>query len=190
MTNLGRLSVYYFCVICVLFASCTRKATKITENPTNSTNPATETNVNSTATPKNNSNENTNKAYVVFSLEKGSCYGKCPTFEAQLMSDGKAIFKGLNNVELLGTYTSKVSKDKMDALIKNLNQAEYFKFADYYPLNRNHTIPDLPNTTTSYNDGKQLKKITNNTDSPANLQWFETELENFFMQLDWKKEEN
>lgn len=190
MTNLGRLSVYYFCVICVLIASCTRKATKITENTTNSTTTTTNSNVNNSVTPKNGSTDNETKNYIVFSLEKGSCYGKCPVFEAQLMSNGTAIFKGLRNVELVGNYAATVDKSKMEELIKNLNQADYFKFADYYPTNRDYTIPDLPNTTTSFNDGKQSKKIINNNDSPANLQWFETELENFFMQLDWKKIDN
>lgn len=188
MTNLGRLSVYYFCVICVLTASCNRKTTKAIENTTNSI--PTKINENPTTTPKNEATNNDSKAYVVFSLEKSSCYGNCPVFQAQLMSDGRAIFNGIKSVDMIGTYKATVDKQKMQALIKNLSQADYFKFADYYPLNRDHTIVDLPNTTTTYNNGKLSKKITNNNDSPANLQWFETELGNFFMQLDWKKEEN
>jgi hypothetical protein len=183
---MNKVSIYYFCVICVLLASCNRKTAKLIENPTNP--PIVTTPIPTNTTPKTTDDDK--NAYVMFSIERTMCYGNCPVYEAKIMSNGKAYFKGSRGIEMVGNYESKVTAEQIKDIWHNVAQVDFFKFADRYPTDINNAIPDLPNTYTFVNDGKMSKKITDNYDSPANLQWFEHELETVFLQLNWTKIDN
>lgn len=182
MTKYYRLSIYYFCAFCVLFASCNRKATKVVVAPANtSTTPTQEvpTDVPVKADPS--------KVYVMYHIERTPCYGNCPVFEADIYSDRNVVYKGMRGVDKIGIYNAKISPEGLRQIQENLEQVKYFEFAERYPIDEKNKIEDLPSTITSVNNGKISRKIVNNYDSPANLQWFEHQLETVIMQLDLTK---
>ena len=43
------------------------------------------------------------------SLQKKSCYGKCPIYEIEIFENGSLIFNGKKNVEKIGVYNSKLT---------------------------------------------------------------------------------
>jgi hypothetical protein len=185
MTMSNKVSIYYFCVFFVLFASCNRKTTKAIEKPidvaTVPTNPTPPT------TPKVADDKN---AYITISIRRTPCYGNCPVYEAKLMSNGKAYFSGTRGANYIGNHEATVDAERLKDLWKNIEQVKFFEFANKYPTDEKNQIADLPSCYTFVNDGKQKKQIEDNYDSPANLQWIEHEIDTFFDQLNWKKVEN
>ncbi|MFZ4542539.1 MAG: DUF6438 domain-containing protein [Saprospiraceae bacterium] len=178
MNVCSRNLIYFFCVFCVLAASCNRKTTQKTKG-SQAAIPEKEVIV-----PKPQKDTG---VYTVLQIERTICYGNCPVYTATLRSDGKALYVGSRSVELLGTYEAEVGKEQIAEILEKAKQVDFFKFADHYPLNRNNIIADLPYTYTTFCDGMKKKKISDNYDSPENLQWFEKELDIFFNQLTWKK---
>ena len=125
--------------------------------------------------------------YEVFSIRRSACFGKCPTYEAKVMSDGTATFKGGNNVEKMGNYSCNVNKKEVTLLVERAKKINYFTFQNRYPADRKNEIADLPFTFTTVNDGKTEKKIANNYDCPAELIDFEKEIDAFFEKLNWRE---
>ena len=128
--------------------------------------------------------------YEVLSIRRSACFGKCPAYEAKVMSDGTATFKGGNNVEKIGNYSCNVDKKEVTLLVEKAKKINYFTFQNRYPADRKNEIADLPFTFTSVNDGKTEKKIANNYDCPAELIDFEREIDTFFEKLNWKESKN
>ena len=165
----------------IAFFACTKKikdTTAKTENvevkkPVPSVEPKT--------TPSNET------VYEVFSIQRTACFGKCPSYEAKVMSDGTAFFKGGNNAERTGNYTAIASKNEVKALVENAKKINYFTFQNRYPADRKNEIADLPFTFTRMNDGKTDKKVANNYDCPQELIDFEREIDAFFEKLNWKE---
>ena len=127
--------------------------------------------------------------YEVFTIRRSACFGKCPTYEAKVMSDGTATFKGGNNVDKMGNYSCNVDKKEVALLVEKAKKINYFTFQNRYPADRKNEIADLPFTFTSVNDGRTEKKIANNYDCPAELIDFEREIDAFFEKLNWKAAE-
>ena len=123
--------------------------------------------------------------YEVFSIRRTACFGKCPSYEAKVMSDGTAFFVGGNNVDKKGNHTAMADKNEVNALVEKARKINYFEFQSRYPSDRKNEIADLPSTLTSINDGRTTKKITNNYDCPAELVDFEKEIDAFFDKLNW-----
>jgi hypothetical protein len=185
MTMSNKVSIYYFCVFFVLFASCNRKATKAIEKPTDvATVP---TNPTPPPTPKTIDDKN---VYEVINIRRTPCYGNCPVYEAKLMSNGKVYYNGTRAVDMIGNYEANADAERLKDLWKNIEQVKFFDFANKYPLDEKNQIADLPSCILTINDGKQKKRIEDNYDSPANLQWIEHEIETFFLQTTWTESKN
>jgi hypothetical protein len=173
---------YLVLIIIVLnlaFWGCTKKIKATTKTETTTVIKPTEI---STVQVEAN-NEAT--LYEAISIRRTACFGKCPSYEARIMSDGTAYYMGGNNVERMGSYTAMVDKNELKNLIEMAKKAKYFSFQDRYPADRNNEIADLPSTLTSVNDGRSEKKISNNYDCPAELIEFERAVDAFFEKLNW-----
>lgn len=181
MTMKAYIPIYYFCAFCVLLASCNRKAATVATNEARPN--STEVPMSKPESPK----EEDKNAYIQMSIEKTACFGKCPVYKARVMSNGKAYFQGTMNVDMIGNYEAQATAEQLKTLMENVHKINYFNLENRYPKDENHIIADLPYTYTYVSDGKQEKKIANNYDCPSDLTWFESELQTFFIQLDWKQ---
>ncbi len=123
--------------------------------------------------------------YEVISITRTACFGKCPSYEAKVMSDGTAFYRGGSNVEKMGEYTAEINKDALKNLLEMAGRIKYSSFQDRYPADRKNEIVDLPSTLTSVNDGRSEKRVANNYDCPAELIEFEREIDAFFEKLNW-----
>jgi Domain of unknown function (DUF6438) len=170
-------------VCAVLFlAACTKKIKDATTAaPTPPLPPAA-----STDTPKE-SVKSTTGTYVVFSIRRSPCFGKCKVYEFQVLSDGTAHYSGKNNVDKMGEFVANYAAADFRALKEKAEAIQYVKFAERYPLDRKNEIVDLPYTFTSYNDGKIERKVANNYDCPDSLIEFEQLLDTFVDKLSWSE---
>lgn len=123
--------------------------------------------------------------YEVISITRTACFGKCPSYEAKVMSDGTAFYKGGSNVEKMGEYTAVVNQNALKNLLEMAKNIKYSSLQERYPADRKNEIVDLPSTLTTVNDGRSEKKIANNYDCPAELIEFEREIDAFFEKLSW-----
>jgi hypothetical protein len=161
------------------FWGCTKKIQTTAKTETTTVKQPTETSTIQVVT------DNETTLYEVISIRRTACFGKCPSYEARIMSDGSAVYIGGNNVERMGTYTAVANKDELKTLVDMSRQVKYFSFQDRYPADRKNEIADLPSTLTSVNDGRSEKKIVNNYDCPAELIEFERTIDAFFEKLNW-----
>ncbi len=96
---------------------------------------------------------------------KTSCYGSCPVYFVQFFSDGSIIYNGIKHVEKIGQIKSKVNTNQLFEMIHTLDQKQFFKLAESYPLNGQH-ISELPNTIIRVNNREMIHTVNNNYDAP------------------------
>jgi len=114
--------------------------------------------------------------YLVASLAKTPCYGRCPVFEVRIYSDGVVDFFGEKNVNLIGHYRAKADANFIDQVIQEASKAGYYQLDSFYPAG-GQRIPDLPNVITYVRIANDEKSVTNNHLAPKSLMAFEQRLE-------------
>ncbi len=127
----------------------------------------------------------TQKDYAIFTLRKTNCRGKCPVYLLEIYKSGQMKLKGSKNIDKIGEYKNTISKDELNTLIKEFEQADFFSFKDEYVAK----ITDLPTTYISYSTGKKTKKIRDYHGSPEVLKNLEKKLEQFVSWTGWRKVE-
>ncbi len=124
-------------------------------------------------------------AYVVISIKRTSCFGKCPAYEANIYSDGKVSYKGISNVEMKGNYVSTMNATVINSLIKKAYEIKYFDMAEVYPVD-GERIADLPTAITSITCTGHSKKINDKYKAPDSLIKFEEQIDLEIYKLKYK----
>ena len=188
MNKLISLALLVFS-IALIMPSCTPKTTKpVTETPTPpppppaEEEPKEEPKVPDVVTPKP-------RKLLVASIKKTGCFGKCPTYEAQLFSDGQVLYKGTAHVDRIGTYEAVPGMDKADEVMRKAMEINFFDFESRYPKD-GPLIADASNTITFIRSGRLEKEVFNNHDAPKELRDFESYLVDFFNGLKYVKVAN
>jgi len=120
---------------------------------------------------------------VLASIERTSCFGKCPIYKAIFFDNGEVRYVGKNFVENVGTYTTLISMDDLESINEFAAEIGYFDMEDAYPT----PIADFPKCITSFRtDGKE-KSILNGENAPRDLIGFERHLDGLLKDRDWTK---
>ena len=96
------------------------------------------------------------------SLERTPCFGGCPVYTISVSPSGQVTYEGKANVRELGTATGQVPKQRVDALLIELERAGYFGFASRYALSEpacGRYVTDLPSVISSATLGARTKRI-------------------------------
>ena len=166
--------------VLIAFVACNMKtADKTKETITETTNVTEEK-----TTPEEPAEKR--DIYVMASLKKTPCYGKCPVFEAKIYNDGTAEYKGKMFVDRVGNYTARVDDVTLKSIKDTALEAGYFDFYNEYPTG-DVQIADLPTTITSLRIGDQIKTITNKYQGPEELKNYEKFLSKLVDGLEWTK---
>ena len=120
---------------------------------------------------------------VVVKITRSSCYGKCPTYEFTIMSDGTVHWRGIMNVEKLGDFTAKVPTSVIADIKKRAAAIKYFSMQESYPSPGEAFIADLPACTTYIFDKNREKRIINRHDGPEELRDFQNYLDEVFRSI-------
>lgn len=122
--------------------------------------------------------------YILASIKKTACYGKCPAFEAKLFSNGILLYEGREHTELLGLHEAYLEQEQIDELIARATEADFFDLATFYP-EEGKKLADLPETHTYLKIGDREKEIVNNHNAPLGLRQFEQYFNDLIEELEW-----
>ncbi len=125
-----------------------------------------------------------NEADLIASINRGSCYGRCPAYEIKLYKDGRAILHAKAFMPKLGYFQDWVSQESIVALIDKAKEVNYFSFAEQYPT-QPPFIADLPSCKTYIKIGETSKTVLNKHDAPSGLIEFEKFFDELFLNLEW-----
>lgn len=103
---------------------------------------------------------------VVYKLDIGPCFGKCPVFLLEIDNNGLAYLDAKRNNKIDGKLKRQLSKEEFASLEKAYKKADLFKLLDEYPTN----VADLPSIKiTQIKEGK-TKTVKANEKMPENYE--------------------
>ncbi|MCB9311042.1 MAG: hypothetical protein H6567_13380 [Lewinellaceae bacterium] len=117
-----------------------------------------------------------------FSLEKGSCLGKCSVYNLHIYPDKVAVFEGIANTELYGIYYKNLSVEDYNALTKAFNDADFMSLKDDYYSD----IIDFPLIKLGFTKDKVRKVISGKNDRPKALLDLQLKLEDVVYSKGWQ----
>jgi hypothetical protein len=125
------------------------------------------------------------KAFVVASIKRTACYGKCPVYEAKVFSNGLVLFEGEKNTDREGLFEAYVLEEQVDRLIAQADSVDFFDLAATYPTD-GLKLHDLPSTHIFIKKDESEKTIINNHNAPKQLRAYETYFDDFLSVLNWR----
>jgi hypothetical protein len=126
-----------------------------------------------------------NQAPVLLSLERTTCYGRCPYYNIKIYADGRAVYEGKQNVVLLGKYTATVPPSLVQQLLEQAAAIDYANLASKYPT-KGLGIIDFPVCISSVRQEGVLKTIYNRNDAPPALVAYERLFDELTESLSWQ----
>jgi len=96
-------------------------------------------------------------------LERTPCFGGCPVYTVSVSPSGEVAYQGRAHVRRLGTARSRISRQRVDSLLQELDRAGYFTFADKYLPSEpacGRYATDSPSAITTVTHRGRTKTIT------------------------------
>ncbi|MFC2069256.1 DUF6438 domain-containing protein [Chloroflexota bacterium] len=93
---------------------------------------------------------------VKITLERTACFGTCPVYMLTINGDGMIIYEGKDFVKTKGSAKSNISQEKVEQLISEFEEVDYFSLNDKYT---ERTITDAPSVITSITTNGKTKAI-------------------------------
>lgn len=116
---------------------------------------------------------------------KTACFGRCPTYDVLVKTNGEVLYKGINNVEKEGLHKAKLEVRQIAGLLKAASACNYYSLEERYPVDEAMFIPDLPNTIIYFKQGDLAKEVFINNDAPEKVAELEKYLEDLFATLEY-----
>lgn len=117
---------------------------------------------------------------LVASLERGPCYGTCPTYKVEAFDDGSLVFSGGRFVSQPGVFKASLSAAQLTEVKQLFEKYGFGNFKNY----QNTQTSDLPWVTVS-NGTKTVRHYTGDESAPANLAALEGELDRVLNTAQW-----
>jgi len=128
---------------------------------------------------KNVSKDDSLFAYI----RRGACFGKCPTYELRIYNSGYTELNGIRFVDLIGEYTTTISKEKMRAFVEKAKSIGYMEMEDVYD---NEMVTDLPEMQTSIVINGIRKAVRRRYNFPQEIVSFEKLFDALLESEKWK----
>jgi hypothetical protein len=107
---------------------------------------------------------------IVITIDRSSCFGRCPVYSAEIHGDGTVVYVGKSYVMEKGERRSTISPENLQQLIKEFRRINYFSLEDRYETDENgNTVSDLPTTTTSICLDGRKKTVVNYAYAPREV---------------------
>ncbi|MDB3906810.1 DUF6438 domain-containing protein [Crocinitomicaceae bacterium] len=85
----------------------------------------------------------TGERILFASVERTPCFGRCPSYSLKIYADGFVELNGKRDLDMIGKYTTNITKSKMNAILKQAEDIEFYEMEDEYD---DSMITDLPST--------------------------------------------
>lgn len=94
---------------------------------------------------------------LLITLERGSCFGRCPQYTVTISADGKVEFEGKANTKVIGKASGKISESDLKELVAAFGKINYFDLKERYTDDACPEVAtDMSSATTSFqSNGKQ-----------------------------------
>jgi hypothetical protein len=119
------------------------------------------------------------------SIERGACYGSCPTYKMYIYSDGSVDLIGTRAVDYIGTYTGHVKSEQMTALRDTAISIGFMDLEDRY----DGQVTDLPGAKTSIVIDGVSKEVYRRFNYPKRILHFERLFDAILNGNEWAKVE-
>lgn len=106
------------------------------------------------------------KLVTYIKIERTPCYGRCPVYSLEIMSNGKIKYEGKRNVAKMGIYNYKVSPQKVKSLFAFIEKNKISSLKNVYE----QIATDLPRLNMTFLIAKKSKSIRNAEAGPAYLE--------------------
>jgi len=116
-------------------------------------------------------------------MSKTSCMGPCPVFDLSINADASIVINAQQNLDLEGTYRSKLSESDFTTLIDAFEKSNFFAFEKSYTS----MMTDLPTTTLTYRKGDKEHTVVDYDNAPEQLKALEARVFNLINTLNWEK---
>lgn len=126
------------------------------------------------------------ESLLVASLERTTCYGKCPYYEVKVYSNGMVTYKGSKNVEYLGLHKGILSQQQIRQLLDKAKSVGYLHLENKYPI-KGLGIIDFPVCITSVVEEGSKKMVYNRNDAPQRLVEYQDFFDELIEDIEWKK---
>jgi hypothetical protein len=93
---------------------------------------------------------------LVFSIEKGPCFGKCPEYKVEVFANGEAQLNGVRNVEHVGDYKTQLPAAFIKEIADSINA---LNIADLDTNYVNKYLTDFPATDLIFDLNGVQKRI-------------------------------
>ncbi len=123
---------------------------------------------------------------LVATMERTTCYGKCPYYKIWIYSNGVLVYHGKNHVDKLGLFQTQVSPRKVYQILEKAYQIDFFGLNEKYP-EQGLGILDFPTCITYLKINGQEKTIYNRNNSPVSLVNLEELIDRVADEARWQK---
>jgi hypothetical protein len=96
-------------------------------------------------------------------LERTACFGSCPVYSISVWPSGEVKYEGKVHVSRMGAASARVPRERLEALLSEIERAGYFSFADRYTSGEpscGRYATDSPTVITSVTLRGRTKRIT------------------------------
>jgi hypothetical protein len=120
---------------------------------------------------------------AVLTLERTTCFGRCPSYTLKVEGNGKISYEGRDFVAVTGPQTSQITPAAVQGLVDEFFKIDYFSLQDTFTS----SITDVPDFITSLSiDGKQ-KTVFDRDGAPAPLRALENKIDEVTNSAQWVK---
>lgn len=120
---------------------------------------------------------------LLISFSKTPCFGQCPVYKVHVYESGYATYEGINFVDRMGMYATRLSGAEVEELFALAREAGFFGFERTYD---HPGLQDLPSTTLMMDGGGKRNHVTIRYDVPRNVKSFFEEMAQRFDARDWQ----
>ncbi len=93
---------------------------------------------------------------LLFSIEKGPCFGACPEYKVEVFTSGKAVMHAIRNVNQVGEFSTQLSKADLEEISSSLSKLSIEKLDTVYV---NKYLTDFPTTDLCFGIKTKVKCI-------------------------------
>lgn len=123
-------------------------------------------------------------------LERGPCFGACPSYSVTLFGDGGVEYTGERYVRVTGTMHTQVPRDSVVRLFEEAESIGFFQLDSSYiekhlPNGLTESVTDLPSQIVTLSRGGTIKRVYDYYGSPDELRSFERHIDDVANTAQW-----
>ena len=94
--------------------------------------------------------------HLLFSIEKGPCFGACPEYKIEVFTNGEARLKGIRNVEHIGEFKTQLPAEFIQEITNSIKALDVAALDSNYV---NKYLTDFPATELGFDLNGLQKRI-------------------------------